>query len=184
MAQAAQAPGWLAEARGEHIPETEEYGISSTIYRAQRPFHPERLEAVLQTNWPGNVLRAKGFFWLASRHHLVGELSVAGGAARMGALGYWWAHTPRSEWPADPEARAAIEANHASDYGDRRQEIVFIGQHLDPGAIRTALDHCLLTDDEMALGPRIWRQFRDEFPAWEIATDDPGVPATPRGGLD
>ena len=169
MAQAAQAPGWMAEARGEHIPETEEYGIASMIYRARRPFHPERFEAALQMDWPGNILRTKGFFWLASRHDIVGELSQTGGATQIGALGYWWACTPRAQWPEDARTRAAIEAVHTGEYGDRRQEIVFIGQHIGPDAIRAALDHCLLTDDEMALGPAIWRQFRDELPAWEVA---------------
>ena len=166
FARAAQSPGWLAEIRGEHTPETEEYGIGSFVYRARRPFHPARFAEVLKTNWPGNVLRSKGFFWLASRPDAAGEWSQAGGIVRHGPAGIWWAAAPRERWPEDPEHRASIEAEFEGDYGDRRQEIVFIGQYLEPERTSEILDHCLLTDDELAAGPESWVRFDDPFPQW------------------
>ena len=170
--RAARSPGWLAELRGEHTPETEEYGIGSFVYRARRPFHPARFAAALKDDWQGNVLRSKGFFWLASRPEAVGEWSQAGGIVRHGPAGIWWADAPREHWPDDPEQRAVIEAEFNGDYGDRRQEIVFIGQNLEPAHTRQTLDDCLLNDAEMAMGPQAWRQFDDPFPQWFAADDD------------
>lgn len=166
FARAAQSPGWLAEIRGEHKPETEEYGIGSFVYQARRPFHPARFAEALKTDWPGNVLRSKGFFWLASRPDAAGEWSQAGGVVRHGPAGIWWAAAPREHWPQDPEHRARIEAECDGKYGDRRQEIVFIGQHLDPDQTRAILDRCLLTDIELAAGPEVWKTFDDPFPKW------------------
>jgi len=166
FARAAQSPGWLAEIRGEHTPETEEYGIGSFVYRARRPFHPARFATALKTNWPGNVLRSKGFFWLASRPDAAGEWSQAGGVVRHGPAGIWWAAAPREHWPEDPEYRERIEAEFEGEYGDRRQEIVFIGQNLEPEQTKQVLDQCLLTDTEMEAGPEIWRTFDDPFPKW------------------
>ncbi|MCG7868424.1 MAG: hypothetical protein B6D70_11375 [gamma proteobacterium symbiont of Stewartia floridana] len=164
--RAAESPGWLAEIRGEHTPETEEYGISSFVYRARRPFHPTRFAQALKADWPGDILRSKGFFWLASRHDAAGELSQAGGIMRHGPAGIWWAAAPREHWPQEPEYRARIEAEFDGEYGDRRQEIVFIGQHLDPDQTRATLDQCLLTDNELAAGPETWKTYDDPFPKW------------------
>lgn len=166
FARAAEAPGWLAELRGTHTPETEEYGVGSLVYRARRPFHPARFHAAMQRDWPGNLLRSKGFFWLASRPDWAGEWSQAGGLVRHGPAGLWWDAAPREHWPDDPAQRARIEADFNGPYGDRRQEIVFIGQHLDTPAMRARLDACLLDDAEMALGPDGWRRLPDPFPAW------------------
>ncbi len=164
--RAAQSPGWLAEIRGEHTPETEEYGIGSFVYRARRPFHPLRFAKALETQWPGNVLRSKGFFWLASRPDAAGEWSQAGGIMRHAPAGIWWAAAPKEHWPEDPEFRARIEAEFDGEYGDRRQEIVFIGQYLDPDQTKNILDQCLLTDTEMDVGPDVWKSFDDPFPQW------------------
>ncbi|EGV31639.1 cobalamin synthesis protein P47K [Thiorhodococcus drewsii AZ1] len=166
FARAAQSPGWLAEIRGEHTPETEEYGIGSFVYRARRPFHPVRFAEALKTDWPGNVLRSKGFFWLASRPDAAGEWSQAGGIVRHGPAGIWWAAAPREHWPTDPEYLARIEAEFDGEYGDRRQEIVFIGQNLQPERTREILDGCLLSEEEMAAGPRAWKALDDPFPRW------------------
>lgn len=167
--KAARAPGWLREMRGEHTPETEEYGISSFVYRARRPFHPARFHRSLQQDWEGNVLRSKGYFWLASRHDIAGTWSQAGGIVRHGPAGYWWSAVPREHWPDDETYIAGIKAEFSGDYGDRRQEIVFIGQHLDPEAIRRRLDACLLDDEEYRQGPHAWTAFADPFPKWHQA---------------
>jgi G3E family GTPase len=164
--RAAQSPGWLAEIRGEHTPETEEYGISSFVYRARRPFHPVRFAEALKADWPGNILRSKGFFWLASRPDVAGELSQAGSVVRHGPAGIWWAAAPSEHWPQDPEYRARIKAEFEGEFGDRRQEIVFIGQHLDPDKTTTILDRCLLTDIELTAGPESWKTYDDPFPQW------------------
>lgn len=164
--RAAQSPGWLAELRGEHTPETEEYGIGSFVYRARRPFHPARFAEALKDEWRGNVLRSKGFFWLATRPDAVGEWAQAGGIVRHGPAGIWWADAPREDWPTDPEQRARIEAEFKGEFGDRRQEIVFIGQNLEADHTRETLDKCLLSDEEMAMGVEQWKRFEDPFPQW------------------
>ncbi|MBK5930792.1 zinc metallochaperone GTPase ZigA [Halochromatium salexigens] len=163
---AASAPGWLAELRGSHTPETEEYGITSFVYEARRPFHPQRFFDAMQQDWPGNLLRSKGYFWLASRHDLAGHWSQAGGVVRHGAVGWWWSAVSEPNWPDDPEQRVRILSDFEGDFGDRRQQLVFIGQHLEIDAMRARLDDCLLTDDELAPGPAAWRAFPDPFPVW------------------
>ncbi|HRJ52545.1 MAG TPA: zinc metallochaperone GTPase ZigA [Candidatus Thiothrix moscowensis] len=166
--RAAQAPGWLQELRGTHNPETLEYGIGSFVYRARRPFHPQRLADVLDNGLRGGtLLRSKGYFWLATRHHSAGEWSQAGGLLRLGKAGFWWAAVHRDDWPDDAEYREHILAQFEGDYGDRRQQLVFIGQGLDQARITTALDSALLNDDEMQLGSEGWKRFPDPIPVWE-----------------
>ncbi|NOU27522.1 MAG: GTP-binding protein [Polyangiaceae bacterium] len=161
--KAAQAPGWMKELRGEHTPETEVYGISSFVYRARRPFHPQRFWDFLHSGWDG-VLRSKGFFWLATRMGITGSWSQAGGSASAEAAGMWYAALPRSEWPE--EACAQIDADWEEPWGDRRQELVFIGVEMDRAALLEGLGQCLLTNEEMALGARRWTKLPDPFPAW------------------
>jgi len=166
--RAARSPGWLAELRGEHTPETEEYRIGSFVYRARRPFHPARFAEAIKNDWRGNVMRSKGFFWLASRPHAAGEWAQAGGIVRHGPAGIWWADAPRQHWPDDTEQVALIEAEFQGEFGDRRQEIVFIGQNLEEDHTRETLDSCLLDDAEMAMGMGMdqWKHFEDPFPRW------------------
>ncbi|MNZ25122.1 putative metal chaperone YciC [compost metagenome] len=167
FARAAQAPGWLAELRGEHVPETEEYGIASTAYRARKPFHPQRFFEFLHREWDnGRLLRSKGWFWLASRPAEAGSWSQAGGLMRYGYAGRWWHAVPRAEWPDDEESRAAILANWDDACGDRRQELVFIGQHIDFVRLHAELDACLLSEVELALGEDAWRGLADPFDPW------------------
>jgi G3E family GTPase len=164
---AAAAPGWLMELRGEHTPETEQYGFSSFVYRSRRPFHPQRFWELMHSEWDG-IVRSKGFFWLATRMDLIGSWSQAGGACRHGPAGFWWAAVDRRGWPADEEVQAQIVDLWAEPYGDRRQELVFIGQALHEARVRVQLDACLLTDVEMASGPQEWSGFDDPFPRWEV----------------
>ncbi len=165
--RAALAPGWLQELRGEHVPETEEYGIASTAYRARRPFHPQRFFDFIDRPWiNGKLLRSKGFFWLASKHRDAGSWSQAGGLMRHGFAGRWWRFVPKNQWPQDEESVAAIMGNWQLGTGDCRQELVFIGQNIDFAQMRAELDACLLTDEEMALGVEGWRLLVDPFGPW------------------
>ncbi|MFT4063591.1 zinc metallochaperone GTPase ZigA [Paraburkholderia sp.] len=163
--EASKAPGWLRELRGEHTPETEEYGIRSFVWRARRPMHPKRFWDLVNSEWPG-VVRSKGFFWLASRPAHVGSWSQAGAVCRHGMAGLWWAAVPKSHWPTEPEAVAFIRRNWDPDVGDAHQELVLIGIDMDEAALRQRLDACLLTDAEMAHGPQAWAPYEDPFPAW------------------
>jgi G3E family GTPase len=165
--RASLAPGWLKELRGEHVPETEEYGIASTAYRARRPFHPERFFSFIDREWTnGKLLRSKGFFWLASKHQDAGSWSQAGGLMRHGFAGRWWRFVPKAHWPEDDESVSAIRSNWSSQTGDCRQELVFIGQNIDFAQLTAELDNCLLTDAEMAIGSEAWRLLPDPFGPW------------------
>jgi G3E family GTPase len=176
---AQQAPGWLKELRGEHVPETEEYGIGSFVYRARRPFHPERFMKCIQGEWPG-VVRSKGFFWLATRMDWLGSWSQAGAACRTEAGGFWWAAVPKNQWPDDDETCREIAKQWRKPWGDRRQEIVIIGIAMDEKALTAMLDGCLLTDEEMALGPEGWMsRFSDPFMPWIQAPEPDLEAATP-----
>lgn len=163
--KAASAPGWLKEIRGEHVPETEEYGISSFVFRARRPMHPERFWEFLHSEW-GGVVRSKGFFWLATRMDVTGVWSQAGGSGAAEPAGTWYAAIRKDEWPDDPANLREIEAHWEEPWGDRRQELVFIGAEMDRAALLEDLAQCLLTDDEMAGGPEAWGKLPDPFGAW------------------
>ncbi|UUY09512.1 zinc metallochaperone GTPase ZigA [Pseudomonas sp. J452] len=167
--RAAQAPGWLKELRGEHVPETEEYGIASSAYQARRPFHPERFFAFLNREWVnGRLLRSKGYFWLASKYQEAGSWSQAGGLMRHGFAGRWWRHVPQAQWPQDDEGMRTLMAKWDAAVGDCRQELVFIGQKIDFALLRRELDDCLLTDAEMAGGPEAWVRLADPFGPWVV----------------
>ncbi|MBF4555663.1 MAG: GTP-binding protein [Pseudomonadales bacterium] len=165
--KASQAPGWLQELRGAHVPETLEYGIASTAYRARKPFHPQRFFDFINGSWEnGKLLRSKGFFWLASKHMDAGSWSQAGGLMRYGYAGRWWRFVPKNQWPQDAETTADIMKNWTAATGDCRQELVFIGQNIDFDQLNEQLDQCLLTDDEMKLGEEGWRLLTDPFGPW------------------
>ena len=168
FARAQQAPGWLKELRGEHIPETEEYGIGSFTYEARRPFDPQKFHHFLHnTKQYGNLLRSKGFFWLATRPEFVGQWSQAGGIARYGLAGMFWKAVPKENWPDDPEYLQSIQEHWQEPFGDMRQELVFIGQNLDQAGIISALDQCLLSDEQLLQGKQHWATLDDPFPAWQ-----------------
>ncbi|MET2901333.1 zinc metallochaperone GTPase ZigA [Vibrio rotiferianus] len=166
--KAQQAPGWLKEMRGEHIPETEEYGISSFAYHARRPFHPEKFYDFLHNAKDyGKLIRSKGYFWLATRPEFVGQWSQAGGIARYGVAGMFWKAIPKEEWPTDQDYLDAINDIWQEPYGDMRQELVFIGQGLEQEKLIARLNECLITEDEMEQGLDYWLSLEDPFPEWE-----------------
>ncbi|MEM6336535.1 MAG: GTP-binding protein, partial [Bacteroidota bacterium] len=152
---AADSPGWLVEMRGEHTPETEEYGVSSFVYRARRPFHPERIQTFLQRQWPG-VLRSKGVFWVGSIPNGMLIWSQAGKFRNWQHAGYWWADVPQERWPNDPFLRAEAKRVWDDITGDRRQEIVFIGIDMQEDVLTAALDACQMTEAEVMAGSDAW----------------------------
>jgi G3E family GTPase len=166
MEEAETAPGWVKELNGQHIPETEEYGISSFVYRARRPFHPDRLETLTDAGFP-TVLRAKGFMWLASNHDETILFSVAGSTLTVEPSGLWLAATPSplEEMKVDPELETYIGQVWEPEFGDRRQELVFIGMHMDREALESRLNATLLTDAELADGPEAWKLYSSPFAA-------------------
>jgi len=172
-AKAQEHPLWFKELYDfkDHKPESEEFGIRSFVYRARRPFHPQKFHNFLNSPWPG-VIRAKGHFWLATRPDWVGELSQAGALVRHQAMGFWWASVPKARWPQDEVSRQHLEKSWHSVYGDRRQEIVFIGNTMDEAAIRRQLDACLTGDGNARAMPlTAWARLPDPFPAWKRASE-------------
>ena len=168
--RAQQAPGWLKEMRGEHVPETEEYGIGSFSYKARRPFHPEKFHQFLHsTDKYGKLIRSKGYFWLASRPEFAGQWSQAGGIARYGFAGMFWKAIPKNNWPTDEEYLQSIDKVWVEPFGDMRQELVFIGQGLDQKSMTAALDDCLLSEEDVLKGKAYWATLQDPFPEWEQA---------------
>jgi len=165
-AKAARHPFWHKELYGwgDHVPETEEYGITSFVYRSRRPFDPARLARVLEQPLPG-IIRAKGHFWLATRPDEIGLLSIAGTQCRIDTRGFWWTSVPRAHWPRHPQFRQLLDRHWDDVWGDRRQELVFIGSGFDEAAIRAALDDCL-TGEETGFDPLTAVGLRDPFPAW------------------
>ena len=165
--RAQQAPGWLKEMRGEHIPETEEYGISSFTYVARFPFHPEKFHQFLHnTEAYGKLIRSKGYFWLTSRPQFAGQWNQAGGIARYDFAGMFWKAVPKKNWPTDEEHLASIKEQWVEPFGDMRQELVFIGQGLDQDGITQALNNCLLSEEEVLQGIDYWNTLHDPFPEW------------------
>jgi G3E family GTPase len=164
--KAARHPLWAKELYGyaHHRPETEEYGIESFVYRARRPFDPTKFHAFLTTGELDHVVRAKGHFWLATRPDWVGELAVAGSQTTTSRLGRWWASIPKHQWPDDDRFDRFVAKHWDVVWGDRRQELVFIGMDMDEAEIRRALDSCLLVAD--AFTPDRWCDMPDPFPAW------------------
>ncbi len=166
--KAKEAPGWLKEMRGDHIPETEEYGIASFSYTARRPFLPEKFYNFLHsTEQYGKLIRSKGFFWLGSRLEYAGQWSQAGGIARYGYAGLFWRSVPKKDWPTDEQALASIKENWVEPFGDMRQELVFIGQNLDETAMKKDLDECLVSEEDMLKGEDFWTNLNDPFPPWQ-----------------
>lgn len=167
LEEAQEHPLWAQELYNfkDHIPETEEYGITSFVYRARAPFDPDKIHAFFNQEWPG-VVRAKGFFWLASRPDYVGEVSQAGAFVRHQGIGRWWDAVPKERWPDSAEFKAMLDGLWDQFYGDRRQEIVFIGlsAEMDQQAISARLDACLV--DNYLFDEADFKTVNDPFPLW------------------
>jgi G3E family GTPase len=171
FARAHEHPMWARELYGfaEHRPETEEYGVTSFVYRARRPFHPAKFRACLRRTLPG-VIRAKGHFWLATRPDWAGEFSLAGSTAQTRPLGKWWAAVPAERWPQDEEGRERMHARWDPVFADRRQELAFIGAKdaMPVTEIVALLDACLVGDAAAPrFAPQDWAGLPDPFPAWD-----------------
>ncbi len=162
--EASRFDGWLS---GEHHhSEADEHGIHDFVYRARKPFHPKRLyQAITEDDILDGVLRSKGICWLANRHDMAGMWSQAGLIISLEPAGTWWADVPEDEYPDD--MRDELKSQIQGEFGDRRQELVFIGVDMNDAELRSKLDACLLTDDEMKHGIKKWAKYRDPFPSWE-----------------
>ena len=167
LEEAQEHPLWAQELyRPEaHVPETEEYGITSFVYHARAPFDPEKIHQFFNQEWPG-VIRAKGFFWLSSRPDFVGEVSQAGAFVRHQGIGRWWAAVPKDRWPGGNEFDDMMKQYWSKDYGDRRQEIVFIGlkDQMNQSDIIEKLNKCLV--EKYLSAPEIYKKQSDPFPTW------------------
>ncbi|ABF62813.1 47 kDa protein (P47K) [Ruegeria sp. TM1040] len=167
--KAHEHPMWAKELYGfaDHVPETEEYGIASFVYRARAPFDPSKLHVVLNGNLPG-VIRAKGHFWVATRPEWVAEFSLAGALSSVAPLGTWWASVPAERWPTHQQARDYIQTHWQEPFGDRRQELVFIGAGIDWPALKATLDACLIPE-ATAETLQDYADLDDPFPLWRRA---------------
>ena len=167
LKEAQNHPLWAQELYNpdDHTPETEEYGVTSFVYRARDPFDPEKIHSFFNQEWPG-VIRAKGFFWISSRPNFVGEVSQAGAFVRHQGIGKWWAAVNEEQWPDDKSFRLNINKIWAKGYGDRRQEIVFIGlkNEMNEGLIKNKLDGFLIKNYSINLANTL--KYKDPFPEW------------------
>ncbi|WP_420556913.1 GTP-binding protein [Roseovarius sp.] len=168
--KAHEHPMWAKELYGfaDHVPETEEYGVASFVYRARQPFHPEKVLEILNGILPG-VIRAKGHFWIATRPDWVAEYSLAGALSSVSPLGQWWATVPKERHPDHAAAQEYLRAHWQEPWGDRRQEIVFIGAGIDRPALKARLDAALVPES-LAPGPDHLPDLPDPFPAWRRAS--------------
>jgi G3E family GTPase len=164
---AAEHRNWLVVQRGEEVSETEEYGFGSVVFQSRRPFHPARLMQLVQSDHFDGIVRSKGVVWLATRHDCAGEWSQAGRVFSLVPAGMWAAASPQDLWPDDADFRSEIAEVWQEPWGDRRSEIVLIGQYLDQARIEAALHQALVAEDELAAGPRVWETWEDPFAVWE-----------------
>ena len=165
--EAEQSAGWMEELeKDEHTPETEEYGISSFVFRSKKPFDPVRFWDYLQNKFPTSIIRSKGLFWLSSRPDQALVWSQAGGSLKAEGAGVWWASMlfhERIKYLPFVENQKQIESEWDKLFGDRKNEIVFIGQNMDEKLIKDELELCLSTDDE--INSRKWKSgYSDEWP--------------------
>ena len=162
--KAEASAGWIKELENEHIPETEEYGIGSFVFRNKSPFHPDRFLSFVTENFPTNIIRSKGLFWIASRSSQALVWSSAGGSVKADPAGVWWDSMPFNErinYSSFVNNQDEIESGWDTDFGDRKTELVFIGKSLDVKSITNVLESCLLSKDELIA----WRN--GDFPQYD-----------------
>ena len=162
--KAEASAGWIKELENEHIPETEEYGIGSFVFRNKSPFHPDRFLSFVTENFPTNIIRSKGLFWIASRSSQALVWSSAGGSVKADPAGVWWDSMPFNErinYSSFVNNQDEIESGWDADFGDRKTELVFIGKSLDVKSITNVLESCLLSKDELIA----WRN--GDFPQYD-----------------
>ncbi|MDG2013237.1 MAG: GTP-binding protein [Pirellulaceae bacterium] len=176
ISQAEEMAGWLEVPRGSEETETDEYGISSFVYRSERPFHPKRLWDTIGSDMNDGlfqgVLRSKGLAWIASRNEWAYNWSQAGCSVLLEPAGYWWASAPEEAWPEDEKEIAEIRSRFNGEHGDRHQELVFIGQEMEQSRVEQILDGCLLTDLELGEGQGAWSNLEDPLPLIEIEAEE------------
>ena len=165
--KAHEHPMWAKELYGfsDHVPETEEYGVSSYVYRERQPFIPEKILAALNGDLPG-VIRAKGHFWISTRPDWVAEFSLAGALSSVKPMGTWWASVARENWPDHKGVDAYVQAHWQEPWGDRRQELVFIGSGIDWNALKAKLDACLVPISMASSPSALPLDMPDPFPIW------------------
>ena len=170
--KAASSAGWIRELQGKHTPETDEYGISSFTYRTSQPFDADKLWAFLHDdeNWNG-VLRSKGFFWVAADHRVAYEWAQAGGISNVNPTGMWWAAVPREHWGHPEGQRPDQRPSWHPRFGDRVQQLVFIGQQMHEATIRARLDACLLDEHLASADSKTWAELRNPFPELRMAEE-------------
>jgi G3E family GTPase len=166
LEKASESAAWLQELNNVHTPETEKYGIKSFVFTARKPFHPERLNDILDDETLDNIIRAKGMFWLATRPAYIGLYSKAGNSHVFEAIGTWFDTLPESDWGVPEEDKTMIKANWHPEWGDREQRIVFIGIEMDEAKLRNRLEYALVTDEEAKEGLALWSTFSDPLPSW------------------
>ena len=162
--KAEASAGWIKELENEHIPETEEYGIGSFVFRSKLPFHPDRFLSFVTEKFPTNIIRSKGLFWIASRSSQALVWSSAGGSVKADPAGVWWDSMPFNErinYSSFVNNQDEIESGWDADFGDRKTELVFIGKSLDVKSITNVLESCLLSKDELIA----WRN--GDFPQYD-----------------
>ncbi|NBX16710.1 MAG: hypothetical protein EBR09_05025 [Proteobacteria bacterium] len=169
--KASQSAGWLKTLRGQEKSEKDEYGFSSFVYRAKRPFHTQRFADVIE-NESDTIVRSKGFIWLSTRSDTVAQWGQAGASCRLEPAGVWLALTPEADWVLTPEERKEVSAQWDSEWGDRAQELVVIGKDMDSEKVRRQLDECLLSDQELAEGEHLWAVGLDPLPPWHAPAED------------
>ena len=162
---ASQSPDWLKVMRGEENSEIDEYGVSSISFEAQKPFHPQRLHDFLHLEFEG-LYRAKGYFWISTQPDFMAELSIAGTIREYHPAGFWWIGIPEEEWPQDEESQEAIKNNWHPRFGDRSQQLIFIGKPEILNDIVIALEKSLLTDKELEKGFEYSENVPDPFGDW------------------
>ena len=170
--EAEQSAGWLEELyKEEHTPETDEYGINSFVFRSKKPFDPLRFWVYVEQYFPNNIIRSKGLFWIASRHDQALIWGQAGGSLKADSAGSWWSGMSieqRSQYGSFIENQQEIESDWDEEFGDRKNEIVFIGQELDENKIKAELNNCLSTEEELA--SEAWLDgYHDNWPVHRLS---------------